>query len=113
MYQLSDTIAAITTVANTDVAAGGAAVITLAADSEQRHVIDFVAAGFYAAPDANTAVVVKDTTNNTVLFQQPVTAAGPAYWQFGDGGLPAPLGAAVTITLEDGSQIKDLVVKYR
>ena len=113
MKMLSDTIASITTAVNTDVASGSDAVITLTAESGNRHVLDYISAGYYADPDANSALVVKDSTNNTVLLQVPVTSSGPAYWQFGDGGLPAPLGSAVTITLEDGSQIKDLCVKYR
>jgi hypothetical protein len=113
MQTLPDTSAAHTLVTNADVASGGNAVITIAANSVQRHVIDYIGGGYYGTPDANTAMVVTDTTNNTILFQTPVTASGPIYFPLPDGGIAAPLGSAVTVTLEDGSQIKDLNIRYK
>ena len=113
MRSAPDTLSIQIPVVNTDVAAGGDAVISIAANAEQQWVIDFIGGGYYAAPDANTALVVNDVTNNTILYQTPVTAAGPIYFPLPPKGLPAPKGSALTITLEDGSQIKDLCVQYR
>lgn len=113
MYTLPNQDAISTVVANTDVASGGDAVVTINGTSGAYVVIDFISAGFYDTPSANTALVVTDTTNSTTLFQAPLTSAGPAFWLFGSSGLSAPAGASVQVKLEDGGQIKDLVVKYR
>lgn len=111
MEMLSDTTAAIKTEVNTAVATGGAAVITLAAADDSYNIVDYVSCSYAAAPDAESTITVADASGT--LFKQYVSAAGPAHFQFGDGGLPGTKGEAVTITLSDGSQKKNLCVKYR
>jgi len=113
MFQKNDTTAVPRVTANTDVASGNAAVITLNAITDNYHTIDWVGGGYYGTPDANSAMLIQDTTLNTVLFQSPVVASGPVLWQFGIRGLQAPKDSAVTVSLDDGSQIKDLCIQYR
>lgn len=99
------------TALNTNTAAGGDCVVTIAANTDQQWVIDFVGGGYYVAPDVNSSLLITDITNNSVLYKTPVTAAGTLHIVFPQG-MWVPKGAGVTVTLEDGSQIKDLSVGY-
>jgi len=100
------------TVANTAVAGGGDAVVTLAAATDVYHVIDSVIFGYNVAPNAGSLLTVADSGT---LFSVPVrNIVGLQQVSFGDiNGLAGASGSAVTITLDDGGQIKSLNVVYR
>jgi hypothetical protein len=77
------------------------AVVTYAADGTGRsHVICGVSAGYGAAPGAGAYVQIEDGSGN-VVFKQPITAAGPAPFLFGDRRQGSP-NTALICTLSDG-----------
>jgi hypothetical protein len=58
-------------------AAGGAAAITLAASAGVKYSISHIVAGYDAAPAAGATLTITD--DSAVVFQIPVTAAGPLF----------------------------------
>ena len=78
-------------------AANTAAIVTLAADSEQCHVITSITFGYNATPTAGSVVV---TAGGVTIFSVPVVAAGPGQIQFPYGlHNDSALNEAVVITL--------------
>jgi len=110
MRQLNDSTAATQLLSNTDVAGGGDCVITIAAAPGERHTIDWIKFGYYDTPAVSTAIVITDGTST---LQAPMTDKGPGQFTYGVRGMQFAVGAAVTVTLEDGGQVKDLNLQYR
>lgn len=111
MEMLPDTVAKQVTNYNTT-ASGNAAVITLAAATDNYHVIDWITWSYAGTPTSG-ALTIQDTTNNTTLLSIDITAGGPGELGFAERGLVIPKGAAATITLADGSQTKKLTSQTR
>ena len=77
--------------------ANTAAVVTLAADSEQCHVITSITFGYNATPTSGSVVV---TAGGTTIFSVPVAAAGAGQIHFPYGlHNDAALNEAVVVTL--------------
>jgi len=94
-------------------ASGGDSVIDLAAADGEYHVLDWIIWS-YAADPTNGALVVTDTTNNTVKFSVDITVGGPGELVFGDRGMYPPIkGIALEVKLVDGDQTKKLNVQSR
>jgi len=80
--------------------ANTAAVVTLAADSEQCHVITAIEFGYDATPTSGTLTV---TAGGTTIFKVPVVSAGPGRIGFPEGlHSDAALNQAVVVTLAAG-----------
>lgn len=92
-----------------DVAAGGAATVTIAAIADERHVIDAILYSYAAAPTSGSVTVAHGSTT----LKLAITDAGWGIIPF-PGGYDAPdQNQAVVITLADGTQVKNLIVRYR
>lgn len=110
MKSYNDTTNVPTLVSNLDVASGGDCVITIAAVEGQRHTIDWILFGYAGTPDAGTAMTI---TDGVTTLQVPMTTQGPGEFTFGVRGAQFGKGLEVVVTLEDGSQVKDLNLQYR
>lgn len=91
-----------------------AAVVTIAAETGERHVIDTVYWSYDAAPTGGKLTV----TNGTITLEWDITAAGPGYLPLrmaDDEGFDGGVNTAVTITLTAGGAgiAGKLNVKYR
>lgn len=111
MRSLPDTVAKQTVEYNT-AASGGDSNISLAANSEQYNVIDWVAWSYNGAPTSGS-LEIKNNTANTTLLKVDITAGGPGELVFGDRGLVGAKGAELLITLADGTQTSMLTVQSR
>lgn len=74
-----------------------AAVITIAADAEQFHVVDAVQWSFDRTPAAARSLTI--AFDGTAEFHIEITSAGPGFFKF-PGGLYTGRGEACVITLE-------------
>lgn len=90
---------------------GGNSVITIAANSLHRWVIDQIVFGYESAITAGS-LVITDITNSTTKLKVPITATGLQSITFEDG-FEMPEGSAIEIKLVDGSATKHLTVIYR
>lgn len=113
MLGLPDTTNKQTVVVNANTAGGGACVITLNAVTDNYHVIDYIGGGYHGTPDANSTLIVNDVTVGSELLRIPITVSGPIYIPLPRAGLPSGKSSKITVTLSDGSQIKDLCILYR
>ncbi len=82
-------------------AAATAAVVTYAAVAGKRHVISGVHFGYSEAPAAGAVIKIEDVAG-TIVYQLPVTAAGPAPINFPDPIVSAAVNTALIITLTSG-----------
>jgi hypothetical protein len=97
-------------------ASGSNAVITLGANTDgNRHVIDWVAWSYAAAPTSGqitiSGIAISGETSGTFIID--ITAAGPGGYTFPGSGLRGIANTAVVVTLVDGTAAKKLNIGYR
>ena len=97
-------------------ASGSASTVTLPTPaSTERNVIDAVYASCSVAPTGGVIITITNVqgASGAVTWSQDITAAGPAPFYFREPGLRGILGAAMVISMTDGTTAKDLNVAYR
>ena len=80
-------------------AANTAAVVTLAADPEQVHVLDRLEFSYDGAPTGGSITVA---IGGSTVFQHTITAGGPGQFTFDNAPLYGGLNASMVITLAAG-----------
>ena len=96
----------------TSVATNVAAVVTLAADADQTHVLDALYYSYDAAPTGGLLTV---TIGGTTVFEVDVTAGGPDDFEFPNGLYNDAKNEEMVVTLAAaGGSIQGIVtVSYR